>query len=111
MRLMMEYRWEYNLDQLKRVLTELVVLSDSPYISAEEVQRALTVESELTGEGGQDFDPQRRTLDLGKSLETITEDIVRIVLNQENMNQSKAARRLGISRSTLWRMLSKKQAG
>jgi transcriptional regulator with PAS, ATPase and Fis domain len=111
MRLMTEYRWEYNLDQLKRVLTELVVLSGSPYIAAEEVERTLAVESELTGGDGQDFDPRRRTLDLGKSLENITDDIVRIVLNQENMNQSKAARRLGISRSTLWRMLGKKQAG
>jgi transcriptional regulator with GAF, ATPase, and Fis domain len=109
MRLMMEYRWEYNLDQLKRVLTELVVLSDAPYIAAEEVERALTVESELTGEEGQNCDPQKHALDLGKSLETITGDIVRIVLNQENMNQTKAARRLGISRSTLWRMLSKKR--
>jgi transcriptional regulator with PAS, ATPase and Fis domain len=109
--LMTEYRWEYNLDQLKRVLTELVVLSESPYISAEEVGRALAVESELTGEAERNFDPQARALDLGKSLENITGDIVRIVLNQENMNQSRAARRLGISRSTLWRMLSKKRTG
>jgi transcriptional regulator with PAS, ATPase and Fis domain len=111
MRLMMEYRWEYNLDQLKRVLTELVVLSESPYISAPEVERTLSAESELMSGDGQGFDPRRRALDLGKPLENITADIVRIVLNQENMNQSKAARRLGISRSTLWRMLSKKQAG
>ncbi|MDR2176136.1 MAG: PrpR N-terminal domain-containing protein [Synergistaceae bacterium] len=109
MRLMMEYRWEYNLDQLKRVLTELVVLSGSPYISAEEVERALAVESALASGDGQNFTPQARALDLGKSLENITGDIVRIVLDQENMNQSKAARRLGISRSTLWRMLNKQR--
>ncbi|MDR1648826.1 MAG: PrpR N-terminal domain-containing protein [Synergistaceae bacterium] len=111
MRLMMEYRWEYNLDQLKRVLTELVVLSDSPYISASEVERALAVESELTDGDRRNSDPLARALDLGKPLENITGDVVRIVLNQENMNQSKAARRLGISRSTLWRMLSKKRTG
>jgi transcriptional regulator with PAS, ATPase and Fis domain len=107
--LMMEYRWEYNLDQLKRILAELVVLSESPYISAEEVKRVLAVESELTSESKQNSDKQARTLNLGKSLENITSDIVRIVLNEENMNQSKAARRLGISRSTLWRMLSKQR--
>jgi transcriptional regulator with PAS, ATPase and Fis domain len=117
MRLMMEYGWEYNLDQLRRVLTGLVVLSDSPYISAEEVERALAVESELTGGNGQNFDLRMRnldlvrSLDLEKSLENITSDIIGIVLSQEKMNQSKAARRLGISRSTLWRMLSKKQIG
>jgi DNA-binding NtrC family response regulator len=111
MQIMMEYRWEYNLAQLKRVLTELVVLSGSPYISAEEVESALIVESELAGGDGQNFTPQRRALDLEKSLENITGDIVRIVLNQENMNQSRAAKRLGISRSTLWRMLSKKRTG
>jgi DNA-binding NtrC family response regulator len=108
MRLMTEYRWEYNLDQLKRVLTELVVLSSSPYLSAPEVERALSVESELMSGNGREDAPQRRVPDLGKSLENITGDVVRIVLNQENMNQSKAARRLGISRSTLWRMLGKK---
>jgi transcriptional regulator with PAS, ATPase and Fis domain len=111
MRLMMEYRWEYNLDQLKRVLAELVVLSDSPYISAGEVERALAVESELAGGDGRNPDLRTRGLDLGKPLEDITGDVVRIVLNQENMNQSKAARRLGISRSTLWRMMGKKQGG
>ncbi|MDR1378654.1 MAG: PrpR N-terminal domain-containing protein [Synergistaceae bacterium] len=109
MRLMMEYRWEYNLGQLKRVLTELAVLSASPYISAEEVERALATESALTRGDRQNFDNQACALDLGKSLENITSDIVRIVLSQENMNQSKAARRLGISRSTLWRMLNKQQ--
>jgi transcriptional regulator with AAA-type ATPase domain len=111
MQLMTEYRWEYNLDQLKRVLTELVVLSGSPYISAEEVQRILTIESELTSGDGQEFDSRTRTLDLEKPLENITRDIVGIVLNQENMNQSKAARRLGISRSTLWRMLRDQREG
>ncbi|WP_406601453.1 helix-turn-helix domain-containing protein [Eubacterium callanderi] len=32
-------------------------------------------------------------------------DIITILLKQENHNQSKVAKRLGISRSTLWRKL------
>lgn len=35
----------------------------------------------------------------------ITSDIIRLVLAEENMNREKTARRLDISRSTLWRTL------
>ncbi|XEC95923.1 PrpR N-terminal domain-containing protein [Paenibacillus tarimensis] len=44
-------------------------------------------------------------IDLDKPLEEIEKDIIRIVMEQENMNQSKAAKRLGLNRSTLWRKL------
>lgn len=39
------------------------------------------------------------------SLSDITYDIIRQVLREENDNHSQTAKRLGISRSTLWRIL------
>ena len=44
-------------------------------------------------------------LDLGKHLKEIEKDVARIVLEQNGGNQSRTAASLGISRTTLWRML------
>jgi transcriptional regulator with PAS, ATPase and Fis domain len=97
--LMQDYHWEKNLDQLRRVLWQLVTLGDSPYISADEVAEA------LAAEGGPA--PAGHSLNLNRTLDEITKDIAWAVLQEEGMNRSQAARRLGISRSTLWRMLGK----
>ena len=97
--LMRDFPWKYNLNQLKRVLTQLVVLSDSPYISADDVAAILAAEDEWKPE------PTACGLNLNQPLSDITRDIVRAVVSQEGMNQSKAALSLNISRSTLWRML------
>ncbi|MCI9560626.1 hypothetical protein D3Z55_10415 [Clostridiaceae bacterium] len=42
---------------------------------------------------------------LDQSLADITYDIIRQVMREENDNHSRSAQRLGISRSTLWRIL------
>ena len=44
-------------------------------------------------------------LNLSQPFEKIEQDIIHRVLEEENMNQTAAAERLGISRSTLWRKL------
>ncbi len=103
MMLMREFHWKYNLNQLQRVLTQLVILSDSPYISAD------TVADVLTAEGEQEPEPARAAkygFNLNQSLNDINKDIARAILNEEGMNRSQTANRLQISRSTLWRMLS-----
>jgi transcriptional regulator with PAS, ATPase and Fis domain len=97
--LMRDYHWENNLNQLQRVLWQLVTLSESPYISASEVVEILAAEGGPASVG--------HSLNLNRPLDEITKDIAWTVLREEGMNRSKAARRLGISRSTLWRMLSK----
>jgi transcriptional regulator with PAS, ATPase and Fis domain len=98
--MLQEYYWEHNLNQLKRVLAELVVLSDSSYISAGDVAQVLA--SEGAGQTSPD-----RGVNLNQSLDEITRDVARIIMKEEGENQSRAARRLQISRSTLWRMLKK----
>ena len=45
-------------------------------------------------------------IDYSLSLREIERQIVDYVLRVENMNQSRTAKRLNISRSTLWRMLN-----
>lgn len=101
MDLMKSYRWPYNLDQLKRVLKELVRKADTPYIKYEDVDNLLQAESHkdhtlLAGQFG---------INTYRPLSEINREIISFVVSQENGNQTKAARRLGISRGTIWRML------
>lgn len=49
--------------------------------------------------------PKVYNIDLNNTLDEIVSDIIYIVLKEENYNQSRASKRLGISRSTLWRKL------
>ncbi|WP_054703547.1 sigma-54-dependent Fis family transcriptional regulator [Bacillus sp. JCM 19041] len=48
---------------------------------------------------------KNNTISLNKSLEEIEKDIIKHVLTEEDFNQSKAAERLQINRTTLWRKL------
>ncbi len=107
--LLQEYDWPYNYTQFKRILNELALAADSPYIQAESVRMLLREEKKPS----QKREPLRTEeekegqylLDLNRPLNDINREIIEIVLNEMNGNQSAAARRLGIGRSTLWRYL------
>lgn len=100
--LLQGFKWSYNLDQLKRVLTEAVLKNHTPYITAQVIAPILHIEKKTTNH----MDSHTHSdLDLNQSLKEITYDIVMKILVEENMNQSKVARRLQISRTTLWRIL------
>ena len=101
--LFQNFHWPNNLKQLQRILRELMFLSDSSYISANDAAQILYREHPKS------FSAQSAAaspVDLSKTLDEISYDIIRMVLEQENMNQSRTAKRLGISRSTLWRILN-----
>lgn len=93
------YSWPGNFDQFQRIMNELVSTADSPYIKAEAVNRL--IRRELPGV------PVASSLNLNRTLEEINLDILKQVLSEEKNNQSAAAKRLGISRTTLWRMMQK----
>ena len=77
----------------------LVVAAKSSYISEEQVEELLHREMKKKKSAAPSG------LDLNRTLDEITRDIVLRVYEEEHMNQTHTARRLGISRSTLWRML------
>ena len=90
--------FQLNLFQLQSVIKQLAVSSNSFYISLKELKYALNENnSGIT---------YIQNLDLSKTLDEIEQDIINIVLAEEDMHQTKAAERLGISRSTLWRKLN-----
>lgn len=94
-----QYSWPGNIEQLRRVLCELVLKCSGSYITAGDIEYAIEKEKNISVMGN------ARTLSLDGTLDEITGEVVRKVLEEEQMNQSKAAKRLGISRSTLWRKL------
>lgn len=103
--LMKSFYWQQNLDQFKRVLKELIVTTNQFYISKESVQNCLNKEKLLFLT---DFTGKANDLNLNQTLENINYDIIRIIMEEENMNQKKVAARLGLSRSTIWRILKSK---
>jgi len=99
MQLLQDFDWKHNLDQLKRVIRECVILSTEIYIKKDIVLSVLRDEATNLPLASP------ASLNLRQSLEKITRDILREVMREEGMNQSRTAARLGISRSTLWRKL------
>lgn len=91
------FAWSANVTQLKNVLRELVLITDSAFIAGSDTQRVLQKEKRYCGD-------VKNALPQG-TLEDMNLDAIRAVLSEEGMNHSKAAKRLGISRSTLWRKL------
>ena len=101
MRAMKTYMWESNLDQFKRIIEELMLVTTTSYISYEATMRQLSQESALWKKDVQ----HGFQFNLDQPLADINYDIIRQVLKEENNNHSRTAERLGIGRSTLWRML------
>jgi PAS domain S-box-containing protein len=86
--------WRGNVRELKNVIDRLKLLSAGPLIGEGDVRQ------ELAGLG---ISEAEQIAD-GNAEETEKEKIIRL-LKEEKFNHTKTARRLGISRSTLWRKL------
>ena len=108
------YAWPCNYKQLERVLEGLYDACPGSCITAAAVTAALHAEDLFSEEtraeaSGKTFSPAggsaAAAIDLSGSLEEITRQIALKVLDECGGNQRAAARRLQISRTTLWRML------
>lgn len=95
------YPWEQNLMQLKRILSQLVECCSGAYIDAESVKRMLKNEHYAASASASSV-----PFDLNRSLHDIEADIIKTVVNELGGNQTKAARQLGICRTTLWKLLN-----
>ena len=101
--LLVQYDWPQNYEQLMRVMEKLAFLVGDDVITVQHVSDALRVEISFVQ--GETPSTANTILNLSQNLEDINRDIAKIILEQNNGNQSVAARSLGISRTTLWRML------
>ncbi|MFB9276903.1 PrpR N-terminal domain-containing protein [Cohnella cellulosilytica] len=105
MKRLYEHSWEGNLIELRDVIDEFVSAASGEFIETDAL--ALLARRERSGGAEQEAAVSgSRTVNLNRSLEEIEREIVALVLQEEGMNQSKAAKRLGINRTTLWRKLT-----
>lgn len=102
--LLQGFAWPNNLNQFKHALTDACVLTEPPYISVNTISKILREEHAPCAVNCN----LHHTFNLNQSLTAITYDIVQAILSEENMTYTKAAKRLGISRTTLWRILNAK---
>ena len=101
--LLQSFPWPHNYVQFQRVIEELAAAAEQT-ITAQSVREILQRESygnTHTSRMGDMFEP----LDLSQTLEQISRDVALRVLAETNGNQSAAAKRLEISRTTLRRLI------
>jgi transcriptional regulator with PAS, ATPase and Fis domain len=96
------YSWPHNYEQFKRILRQLVIITSSPYIKEDDVIKTLKKEKLMRPLHNV---PGTAMINIEQSLEEINYDIIQQILQEDGMNQIKAAERLGVSRSTIWRIL------
>lgn len=104
MEMLRNFDWPFNYTQLSRVMRNLVIMETGPYIHSDDVREALNKERTVTAASLHAKNPAK-PLDLSRPLREINKEIVAMVLEAQNGNQSKAAESLGISRTTLWRLI------
>lgn len=93
--------WYGNIQELKSAVEKMCHAATGPFIERMEAEHIVT-------ELGKTADAQSlgSGIDIsGKTLEEIEREVIWRVLQEEGQNQSEAAKRLGINRSTLWRKL------
>ncbi|QTN00799.1 sigma-54-dependent Fis family transcriptional regulator [Sediminibacillus dalangtanensis] len=99
-RTLQQYDWPGNMDQLRLVVRELSMRTNGYYVDPDIIPTVLQTHAGLAAPEGASVIPVQGTL------ADMEQQIMQKVLAEEGMNQSKAAKRLGINRSTLWRKLN-----
>lgn len=98
--LLNSFKWPGNLSQLRRVMHDLVLFCALERIDQNAIRAALARESALDAYTGEPV------LDTTKTLDELTDSYIKLVVNEEGGKLTSAAKRLGISRSTLWRRIN-----
>ncbi|MFC5452905.1 sigma-54-dependent Fis family transcriptional regulator [Paenibacillus aestuarii] len=99
---LMHKLWPGNIEQLKLVIESMLACTNGHYVGVKEAKDGWRKVKESL-----QSDVVRHTaeLNLSGTWDEIEQRILLEILQKEGMNQSKAAKRLGINRSTLWRKL------
>lgn len=106
-----ERSWPGNIRQFVNMMERIMLLTDGTIITKESVIAAYEDDKEEILLGGKVEQGNKTGLMeeeiVNKNLAQMEKDFLTKVLAEENYNYSKAAKRLGIHRTTLWRKLKK----
>ena len=99
------YPWPNNYTQFKNILRSLAAITNGPYIRSAAVAELLAKERKLRSSASpRAAEPAAAAL---RTLDDIIGEAVQQAVTAHDGNRAAAARQLGISRTTLWRYLSK----
>ena len=108
MQILENYDWPGNIRQLENIIERLAVRTDKNFIMTNLVKEIMKLQY-----GGGIIDNYQKqgniNYPLSGNLENIEKNIIKRVIQEESGNKAAAARRLGISRTTLWRKMNNKQ--
>ncbi len=97
---LINYHWPGNITQLKQTIDKLMITSNQSYIDkadVENIMEDLTREKTVSMKDG---------ISIEGTLKDMEKQIILKVMEQEDNNQSRVAKRLGMNRTTLWRKLN-----
>lgn len=101
---MMEYAWPGNVRELRNAVERGVIVSKNGYIEAEDMPEVITGRIKPQSEPEQ---PRERVRDLESFFERQRLDMAKKLMVEFKGNKSKVAQKMGISRSTLYRLLNR----
>lgn len=102
-------RWPGNIRQFVNMMERIMLLTDGDTITKQDVINAYEDDKEISVLGEKEYVESIETINtVDKNLAQMEVELLHKVLVEENYNYSKAAKRLGIHRTTLWRKLKNK---
>ncbi|CAG7643123.1 PrpR N-terminal domain-containing protein [Paenibacillus allorhizosphaerae] len=102
---LVQYEWPGNIAELENTIQEMLITTRGHYIESGDAAEVL--ERLERPDGSRVQAESYVQIDLSGTFEEIEARILWHVLQEEGLNQSKACKRLGINRTTLWRKANK----
>lgn len=99
------YHWPGNVRELKNIVERMVVLSHSEVIDVAEIPQDILKARQS------DSPLQKGESEGAGTLQSMEEEMIRRIFSEVNQNKSLAAKKLGISRRTLYRKLAEYKIG
>ncbi|MBM4256509.1 MAG: sigma-54-dependent Fis family transcriptional regulator [Deltaproteobacteria bacterium] len=104
-----QYAWPGNVRELQNIIERATVLSQGPVLSVADLPGELRQQSVSPLATLESYQPTRQFASLAEAIETVKREQIQLALDENGGNQTKAARRLGLPRPNLSRLM--KQLG